>query len=129
MTLAAELADGWMSHGHAPEETARMVSAIRPLLGDKAGTFEIASANVVAFGADETKARAKVRGLIPAATWALFQQADIKKEIRSGAYGSPERCIEHLKAQADAGITTMTLIFFDPADVDLFVKEVMPALR
>jgi alkanesulfonate monooxygenase SsuD/methylene tetrahydromethanopterin reductase-like flavin-dependent oxidoreductase (luciferase family) len=128
MVLASELGDGWMFHGRRPEATARMVAAIKPLLGETASSFNIATANVVAFGADEKAALAKLRSLIPQATWERFQHADIKKEIQGGAYGSPERCLSHLKAQEEAGVTSMTLIFFDPQDVDIFIREVMPEL-
>lgn len=129
MALAAELGDGWMIHGHQAEEVARMVSTIKPMLGDNKDTFDIATANIVAFGDSEASARAKVRSMVPNETWALFQKAGIKKEIRNGAYGTPQRCLEHLNAQADAGVTSMTLIFFDPLDVNVFTREVMPELN
>jgi len=128
MELAAEMGDGWMMHGRSPKEAQRMISAIRPLLGDNADRFEIALAVVVVLEKDEQGARQKIHDMIPRTTWDLFMQADIKKEIRGGIYGPPVRCCEELKAFAEAGITSLTLIFMDPGDIDRFASEVLPAL-
>lgn len=126
LQLAAQLGDGWMMHGRSPEEAGRLISRIRPLLGSKAGHFDIATSVVVAFGQDAVKARQKVRQLIPAATWDRFMLADIKKEIRGGIYGPPSHCINQLKAYAEVGITSLTMVFFDPRDVLLFSEKVRP---
>jgi alkanesulfonate monooxygenase SsuD/methylene tetrahydromethanopterin reductase-like flavin-dependent oxidoreductase (luciferase family) len=128
MQLAAELGDGWMIHGRPPHEAHRLISAIRPLLGANAGKFEIASAVVVVFEKDESTARQKLQGMIPKPIWDLFMQADIKKEIRGGIYGPPARCGEALKAFAEAGLTSLTLVFPDPEDLDRFSNEVLPKL-
>ena len=128
LELAAEMGDGWMMHGRPPEEANRLISAIRPLLGAKADTFEIASAVVVVLENDEQTARQKLHGMIPRAIWDRFMQADIKKEIRGGIYGSPARCCQELKAFAETGITSLTLIFMDPGDIDRFTNEVLPEL-
>ena len=126
LELAAELGDGWMMHGRTPEEAQRMIAAIRPHLGNKAGRFDIGAAVVMVIDTDEKTARRKLRGLMPQATWDLFMQADIKKEIRGGIYGSPAHCVEQLKAYAQAGITSLTLVFLRPEDIERFSKEVLP---
>lgn len=128
MELAAEMGDGWMMHGRPPQEAQRLITAIRPLLGAKAEKFEIASAVVVVLEKDEQSARQKLHGRIPRAIWDRFMQADIKKEIRGGIYGPPTRCCHELKAFAESGITSLTLIFMDPGDIDRFASEVLPAL-
>jgi FMNH2-dependent dimethyl sulfone monooxygenase len=127
MELAAEMGDGWMMHGRSPEEAQRMISAIRPLLGAKTDTFEIASAVVVVLEKDEQTARQKLHDMIPKPVWDLFMKAGIKKEIRGGIYGPPARCCQALKAFAETGITSLTLIFMDPGDIDRFGNEVLPA--
>lgn len=125
LELAAELGDGWLMHGRTPGEAERLISRIRPHLGAKTERFDIAIAVVVVFGEDKTRARRKLKSRTPEAVWDLFMQADIKKEIRGGVYGTPAHCIDQLKAYEAAGITSMTLVFPDPADLDLFLKEVM----
>jgi len=129
MELAAELGDGWLMHGHAPEEIERMVSKIRPMLGDRVDDFTIASAHAVVMDTDEKAADEKLHRLIPKETWDLFMTADIKKEIRSKISGSSEQCLQRIKEYAQAGINSLTLIFFDPQDVNKFVSEILPELR
>lgn len=128
MELAAEMGDGWMMHGRPPQEAQRLITAIRPLLGAKAEKFEIASAVVVVLEKDEQTARKKLQDMIPRTTWDRFMQADINKEISGGIYGPPARCCHDLKAFADAGITSLTMIFMDPGDIDRFAIEVLPEL-
>lgn len=129
MELAAELGDGWLMHGRTPEEAERAVTHIRPLLGDRADTFDIATAVVVVLGNDERHARQKFRQTVPQATWDLFMQADIKKEIRGGIYGPPRHCRDMLMAYSEAGITALTIVFPDPEDANLFAAEVLPEVR
>ena len=129
MELAAKLGDGWLMHGHAPEEAERIVSRFRPMLGDKADGFTIASAHVTVMGSEKAADDDKLHSIIPKETWDLFMTADIKKEIKHRISGSPEQCLQLIKEYAHAGVNNLILIFFDPQDVDLFAREVMPELR
>jgi alkanesulfonate monooxygenase SsuD/methylene tetrahydromethanopterin reductase-like flavin-dependent oxidoreductase (luciferase family) len=56
-------------------------------------------------------------------------KARIRQEISHRIAGSPKECLLRLREYAEAGVTHLILIFLDPKDVDLFVKEVLPELR
>lgn len=129
MELAAELGDGWMLHGRRPEEATRMIGAIEPLLQGREDAFEIALSVAVVIDKDEGTARDRLRGMIPPSVWELFMKADIKKEIQGGIYGPPEHCLDQIRAYAKAGVTSLTVIFFSPRDVDVFSAEVLPGVR
>ena len=65
MELAAELGDGWLMHGHAPQEVERLVAKLQPMLGDKADCFSVASAHAIVMGTDTSAADEKLHRLIP----------------------------------------------------------------
>jgi len=129
MELAAELGDGWLMHGHSPDEVSRMVSRIMPMLGDKVGDFAIGTAHFVVMGQSREEGYEKMRRIIPQESWDDFMKARIRQEIRHRIAGSPRECLFRLREYAEAGVTHLILIFLDPGDVDLFVKEVLPALK
>ena len=129
MELAAELGDGWLMHGHAPEEVDRMVSKITPMLADKAKDFALGTAHFISIGPSREEAYQKMRRIIPPETWNDFMQAPIQKEIKNRISGSSRQCLSQLKQYAEAGLSHLILVFLDPGDVDIFVKEVLPDFR
>ena len=129
MELAAELGDGWLMHGHSPEEVGKMISRIKPLLGTKADGFGFGTAHFLLLGADKEAADKKLRQIIPETTWNDFMKARIRQEIRHRISGSPAECVERLKQYAQAGISRLILVFLDPADIDLFIKEILPEVK
>lgn len=129
MELAAELGDGWQLHGHSPEEVSRMISRIRPLLGKGKEDFGVGSAHVVILDKDKEEAYAKLKRMIPPETWDRFMTADIRLEIKHRISGSPKECIERIKEYRETGLNRLIFIFFDPNDIDLFAREVLPEIR
>jgi len=129
MELAAELGDGWLMHGHTPEEVDRMVSKISPMLADKAADFALGTAHFISIGPSREEAYQKIRRIIPQETWNDFMQAPIQKEIKNRISGSSRQCLSQLKQYDEAGLTHLILVFLDPGDVDIFVKEVLPDFR
>jgi alkanesulfonate monooxygenase SsuD/methylene tetrahydromethanopterin reductase-like flavin-dependent oxidoreductase (luciferase family) len=69
MELAAELGDGWLMHGHSPEEVRRMVSKAKPMIRERTKDFSFCSAHFVLMGAEKEKAEAKLRRIIPEKSW------------------------------------------------------------
>jgi len=129
MELAAKQGGGWLMHGHSPEEVETMVSKITSILGDKKENFGIGTAHFVLFGEDKDKAYEKMRKIIPEKTWDDFMKAGIRMEIKHRISGKPEECIERIKLYKDAGVNRLITIFLDPADVGVFVEDVMPGVR
>jgi FMNH2-dependent dimethyl sulfone monooxygenase len=129
MNIAAELGDGWLVHGHQPEEIERMFKAIKPSLGARAGNFGLGMAAFLVMGKDRGDATAKVNRIITPEIWERFQMADIKHELNNRISGNPQQCIDQIKAMQKLGMNRLITIFLDPEDVDLFVQEVMPAIR
>jgi alkanesulfonate monooxygenase SsuD/methylene tetrahydromethanopterin reductase-like flavin-dependent oxidoreductase (luciferase family) len=129
MNVAAELGDGWLMHGHYPEEVDRMIARMRPLLGQKADDFVFGTALFALMGPTREKADEKLRKVIPEKTWNDFMNADIRKEIKHRISGPPQDFVGRLRQYQAAGVNRIILIFLDPADVDLFVKEVLPEFR
>jgi len=129
MELAAELGDGWLMHGHAPEEVDRMVSKITPMLAEKAKDFALGTAHFISIGPSREEAYQKMRRIIPPETWKDFMQAPIQKEIKNRISGSSRQCLSQLEQYAEAGLSHLILVFLDPGDVEIFVKEVLPDFR
>ena len=129
MKLAAELADGWLVHGHQPDEIDKMFSNIRPLLGDRAESFGLGLAAFVIMGSDPEAATRKMRQMISPEVWARFQMAGIKHELNNRVSGNPQQCLDRIKAYEKLGLTRFILIFLDPEDAERFAEEVLPELR
>lgn len=129
MKLAADLGDGWLVHGHQPDEIDRMFSGIRPLLGERTEGFGLGMAAFVIMGADRKAATRKMRQMIPPAVWERFQMAGIKHEINNRVSGTPQQCLDRIKAYEKVGLTRFILIFLDPEDAVRFGEEVLPQLR
>jgi FMNH2-dependent dimethyl sulfone monooxygenase len=129
MELAVELGDGWLMHGHSPEEVRRMVLKAKPMIRRRGEVFSFCTAHFVLMGADQEKAEAKLRQIIPEKTWKDFMKAGIRKEIKHRISGTPRECLSRLREYADAGVTHLICIFLDPLDLDLFAKEVLPEFQ
>lgn len=129
MELAAQIGDGWQLHGHSPVEADRMIKKISPLISTRNTDFSVGSSHVVIMGPDKDKAYEKLRTLIPAATWDRFMTADIRLEIKNRISGTPQECLDRIKEYIDIGLKRLIFIFFDPSDVALFAKEVLPEIR
>ena len=129
MELAAELGDGWLMHGHSPEEIGRMIGKIRPMLGPKSGAFAFGTALFLVMASGREEATRKLKTLIPPEVWERFMGARIRQEIRNRVSGSPDECLSRLWEYADAGVTDLILIFPDPQDVDRFAADVLPRLQ
>ena len=87
MELAAELADGWMMHGHSPEEVGRVVGKMKPMLVDRTDDFTIGTAHFFALANSQTEAMAKIQGRFPQEIWGSFMnaphpQGDSKPSLR-----------------------------------------------
>lgn len=129
MELAAELGDGLQLHGHSPDEVHRMMKKITPMISTRDNDFSIGSSHVVVMGADSDKAYEKLRSIVPPATWERFMKADIRLEIKNRISGTPDQCLKRIKEYIDVGLKRLIFIFFDPADVEIFAKEVLPEIR
>jgi probable F420-dependent oxidoreductase len=128
MELAAELGDGWLVHGHQPDEIDRMFRKIRPLLGERAEGFGLGAAVFVIMGPDPDAATLKMKQMIPEAVWERFQMAGIKHEINNRISGNPQQCLDRIREYDRVGMTRLILIFLDPEDEERFVREVLPHL-
>ncbi len=128
MELAAELGDGWLVHGHQPDEIDRMFRKIRQMLDDKAEGFGLGAAAFVVMGPDPGAATRKMRQMIPQAVWERFQMAGIKHEINNRISGNPQQCLDRIRSYEKVGMTRLILIFLDPEDSEWFVREVLPDL-
>ena len=129
MELAAELGDGWLVHGHQPDEIDRMFQNIRPLLGDRAENFGLGAAAFVIMGSDPDAATAKMKKMITPEVWERFQKAGIRHELNNRVSGNPQQCLDRLKEYEQVGMTRFILIFLDPEDAEWFAQDVFPNLH
>jgi FMNH2-dependent dimethyl sulfone monooxygenase len=129
MELAADLGDGWLVHGHQPHEIDKMFRNIRPLLGDRAEGFGLGMAVFVIMGADPDAATRKMKQMISPEVWERFQMAGIRHELNNRISGTPQQCLDRIKAYEKVGLTRFILIFLDPEDAERFAGEVLPQLR
>lgn len=129
MKLAADLGDGWLVHGHQPDEIDKMFGSIRPLLAERSEKFGLGMAAFVIMGADPEAATRKMRQMIPPEVWERFQMAGIKHELNNRVSGTPQQCLDRIKAYEKVGLTRFILIFLDPEDAERFGEEVLPELR
>jgi probable F420-dependent oxidoreductase len=125
--LAAELGDGWLMHGHAPLEIEKLIAGIMPLLAGRKGEFGFGTAVFCLMGENKDVAESKLRRIIPDHTWNDFMKARIRDEIRWRIVGTPDDCRARINEYAAAGVTRLILIFLDPADVEWFSRDVLPA--
>ena len=129
MKLAADLGDGWLVHGHQPDEIRSMFSRIQPMLGEKQAGFGLGMAVFVVMGKDPEEATRKVETMISPEVMARFQQAGIRHELNNRVSGNAEQCLERIVAYRKLGLNRLITIFLDPEDPARFSEEVMPELR
>lgn len=128
MKLAAELGDGWLVHGHQPDEIDRMYKKIREILGDRTEGFGLGAAAFVIMGPDPDAATRKMKEMIPQPVWERFQMAGIKHEINNRISGNPQQCLDRIREFDKMGMTRLILIFLDPEDSEWFARDVLPNL-
>ncbi len=129
MELAAELGDGWLVHGHQPHEIDSMFKKIRPLLGERAEGFGLGAAAFLIMGEDPDAATRKMNEMISPEVMERFQSAGIRHELNNRVSGSPQQCLDRIKAYEQVGLNRLILIFLDPEDAERFAEEVLPKLR
>ncbi len=129
MALAAELCDGWLMHGHDPDETARMIRHIRPMIKGREDDFIIGSAHFILIGDGRAEADQKLKRIVPEQTWSDFMKAGIRKEIRSRISGTADECLRRIDEYREAGLSRIVLVFLDPRDIDVFLTDVLPGIR
>ena len=56
-------------------------------------------------------------------------KADIRLEIKNRISGTPDQCLKRIKEYIDVGLKRLIFIFFDPADVEIFAREILPEIR
>ena len=126
MELVAELGDGWLMHGHSPEEVNTMISKIDPLLGDRSGKITFATSVFMVMAPTKEEADQKIHQIMPRDLIKSLMDAPARQEVRHKVLGPPEACIARLQQYVDAGIGHLVLIFIDPSDMERFAKEVLP---
>ncbi len=129
MELAAELGDGWFMHGHSPEEIARMISKIAPLLQEKNGSMTFATSVFISMGSNREEADKKMHAVIPEDAYRAFLAAPVSLELKHRILGPPGDCVKRLKQYSDAGIEHMVLVFIDPEDIKIFAQQVIPEFK
>ena len=129
MQLAADLGDGWLVHGHQPDEIDRMFQNIRPLLGERSENFGLGMAAFLIMGSDPDAATQKMNKMIAPEVWERFQMAGIRHEINNRVSGNPQHCLDRIKAYEKLGLNRFIFIFLDSEDTEWFAQEVMPHLK
>lgn len=129
MTLAAELGDGWLVHGHQPDEIGRMFKTIQPMLEDKAQGFGLGMAAFVVMSDDVESASRKVKQIISLKALKSFQAAGIRHELNNRVAGNAQQCLDRIIEYEKMGLTRFILIFIDPEDTQRFGEEVLPHLK
>jgi alkanesulfonate monooxygenase SsuD/methylene tetrahydromethanopterin reductase-like flavin-dependent oxidoreductase (luciferase family) len=129
MELVAELGDGWLMHGHTPDEINKMISKIRPLLGSRSGKITFATSVFMVMGSSKEAAEQKMLQIIPEDLYRVLMEAPVRLELGNGIFGPPEECIPRLHQYVDAGIGHLVCIFIDPGDIERFAEEVLPEFK
>lgn len=129
MELVAELGDGWLMHGHSPEEVERMVAKIDPLLKKRSKKVTFATALFIVIASSKEEADRKWHRKIPEQYYRALMNTPVRLEMKHKIMGSPEECIVQIRRYADAGIGHLILIFLDLNDIDLFAKQVLPEFK
>jgi len=128
LDLVARFADRWncpMNSAHEIERLREVLAAHCGRTGRNADEIIVSEQTLVVLGADEEAFEAK----LAMAKAVLGHFADIDKVAVAG---TPERVIAGLKAKMDRGVSDFAILFGDlamPESLELFAREVVPALR
>lgn len=128
LRLVARFARRWncpMNSAHEIERLRAVLDAHCREVGRDPGDIIVSEQTIVVIGADEEAFAAK----LAMARAVLGGFADIDAVAVAG---TPDRVIEGLRAKMDRGVTDFAVMFGDlamPESLELFAREVMPALR
>src|SRR5882724_9696251 len=123
--------DGWLTYFYTPESYAKSWQKILGFAreaGRDPGTLTGTNQLAILVGASRAETEAPMRHWL-STEWdvAAWSESTVEHAIR----GSVKECVEQLRAHVASGVDRLILIpyHYEPAQVEIIAKEILPALR
>jgi alkanesulfonate monooxygenase SsuD/methylene tetrahydromethanopterin reductase-like flavin-dependent oxidoreductase (luciferase family) len=127
------LADGWQTTWNTPESFSQHLSTIKSYAKEEGRDigedFEACLYYNINVGEDQETALDEAKRFLDAYYYTDYDRERLKRWV---AYGSPEQCVEQIRAFIEAGATTVTLrmaAYDQRNQFERVTREVLPALQ